>query len=66
MRLTYEQQTIVEENMGLVGKVIKDKVHGLGQDTAFCYDDLFKSDASAYVRLQLQTKVAVFLHMPTA
>ena len=36
MRLTYEQQTIVEENMGLVGKVIKDKVHGLGQDTAFC------------------------------
>ena len=42
MRLTYEQQTIVEENMGLVGKVIKDKVHGLGQDTAFCYDDLFQ------------------------
>ena len=42
MRLTYEQQTIVEENMGLVGKVIKDKVHGPGQDTAFCYDDLFQ------------------------
>ena len=42
MRLTCEQQTIVEENMGLVGKVIKDKVHGLGQDTAFCYDDLFQ------------------------
>ena len=27
MQLTAEQQRKVEENMGLVGKVIKDKVH---------------------------------------
>ena len=31
MTLTPSQQRIVEENMGLVGKVIKDKVHGIGQ-----------------------------------
>lgn len=42
MRLTCEQQKIVEDNMGLVGKVIKDKVHGLGQLTANSYDDLFQ------------------------
>ena len=29
MTLTTEQQKKVEENLGLVGKVIKDKVHGL-------------------------------------
>ncbi len=42
MILSPEQQRVVEENMGLVGKVIKDKVHGLGQDHAFTYDDLFQ------------------------
>ena len=38
MKLTREQQQIVEQNMGLVGKVIKDKVHGTG----WSYDDLFQ------------------------
>ena len=42
MKLTPEQQRVVEENMGLVGKVIKDKVHGIGQDSSFTYDDLFQ------------------------
>lgn len=42
MTLTERQQRIVEENMGLVGRVIKDKVHGLGQEGAFTYDDLFQ------------------------
>ena len=41
MTLTERQQRIVEANMGLVGRVIKDKVHGLGQEGAFTYDDLF-------------------------
>ena len=42
MTLTPEQQLVVEQNMGLVGKVIQDKVHGLGQGTAFAYEDLFQ------------------------
>ena len=42
MTLTPEQMRIVEENMGLVGKVIKDKVHGLGQAGTPEYDDLFQ------------------------
>lgn len=31
MKLNEAQQRIVSENMGLVGKVIKDKVHGVNQ-----------------------------------
>ena len=42
MTLTPEQMRIVEENMGLVGKVIKDKVYGLGQAGTPEYDDLFQ------------------------
>ena len=42
MMLTDNQQHVVEANMGLVGKVIKDKVHGLGQEGTFTYDDLFQ------------------------
>ena len=42
MKLTPEQQRVVENNMGLVGKVIKDKVRGLGQLECFTYDDLFQ------------------------
>ena len=32
MMLTDNRQHVVEANMGLVGKVIKDKVHGLGHE----------------------------------
>ncbi len=42
MILTPEQQKTVENNMGLVGKVIKDKVHGLGHAGNFAYDDLYQ------------------------
>ena len=42
MTLTQDQQKLVEENMGLVGKVIKDKVHGLDQLRFFTYDDLYQ------------------------
>lgn len=42
MTLTREQQILVEDNLGLVGKVIKDKVHGIGSDQTFTYDDLFQ------------------------
>ncbi len=41
MTLTLEQQQLVQENMGLVGKVIGDKVHGIG--TLHNYDDLFQT-----------------------
>lgn len=40
MQLTAEQQKLVEENMGLVGKVIKDKVHSAVG--IFTFDDLFQ------------------------
>ena len=43
MTLTPGQQKIVEENMGLVGKVIRDKVHGIGQYGVSSYDDLFQT-----------------------
>ena len=42
MELTPEQQRVVEQNLGLVGKVIKDKVHGLGQTGVLLYEDLFQ------------------------
>ena len=42
MTLTAEQQKKVEENLRLVGKVIKDKVHGLPQSGIYTYDDLFQ------------------------
>ena len=40
--LTNEQQIKVEENMGLVGKVIQDCVHTLGTGCIYDYDDLFQ------------------------
>ena len=38
--LTELQQRKVEENLGLVGQVIKERVHGVGQIGIFSYDDL--------------------------
>ena len=40
MKLTPEQQRVVEDNMGLVVKVIQDKVHDLNRDCCFSYEDL--------------------------
>lgn len=42
MTLTQFQQRKVEQNLGLVGKVIKDKVHAPGQSSIFSYDDLYQ------------------------
>ena len=42
MQLTNDQRQIVEENMGLVGKVIGDKVHNLNKGINYTYDDLFQ------------------------
>lgn len=40
--LTELQRRRVEENMGLVGLVIKERVHGIDQIGIFSYDDLFQ------------------------
>ena len=42
MKLTKEQQRIVEENLGLVGKVIKDRVHNINGLGLYTYDDLYQ------------------------
>lgn len=42
MKLNAEQQKVVDKNMGLVGQVIKDKVHGVGQLGIYSYDDIFQ------------------------
>ena len=42
MTLTKEMQKKVEENMGLVGKVISDKIHGFDTPNFYSYDDLFQ------------------------
>lgn len=42
LSLTTEQRVKVEENMGLVGKVIGDCVHTLDKGCIYTYDDLFQ------------------------
>jgi len=42
MKLTREQQIKVEENMGLVGKVLKDKLHGQSSVGSYTREDLFQ------------------------
>lgn len=42
MRLTEEQCQLVTDNMGLVGKVIQDKVHSPNQLGIYTYDDIFQ------------------------
>ena len=42
MKLSPDRQRIVEENLGLVGKVIRDKVHGINQMGMFDYYDLYQ------------------------
>jgi RNA polymerase sigma factor (sigma-70 family) len=40
--LSSERNKLIEENMGLVGKVIKDKVSGIKDIGIFTYEDLFQ------------------------
>lgn len=42
MKLSADQQKLVEDNLGLVGKVIRDKVRGINQMGIFDYYDLFQ------------------------
>lgn len=42
MQLNDKERKVVEENMGLVGQVIKDHVMGIGNIGIFSYDDLFQ------------------------
>ena len=42
MTLSQSQQRKLEENLGLVGKVIKDKVHDPGRNSIYSYDDLYQ------------------------
>lgn len=42
MRLTEDQQKVVEDNMGLVAKVIKDKVRNIDQGIHYSFDDLYQ------------------------
>lgn len=42
MKLTEKQGQLVTDNLGLVGKVIKDKVHSPNQLGIYAYDDIFQ------------------------
>ena len=58
--MTQEQLRIVEENMGLVGKVIKDKVRQLGQPGTPCYDDLFQTGCVGLIKAAMTDKGGTF------
>lgn len=60
MKLTAQQQKIVEENIGLVGKVIKDKVHGLNQSGFYTYDDIFQIGCIGLSKAAATDKGGVF------
>ncbi len=42
MKLTAQQQKLVEDNLGLVGKVIFQKVYDIDKLPFYTYDDLFR------------------------
>lgn len=58
--MTQEQQRIIEENMGLVGKVIKDKVRQLGQPGTPSYDDLFQTGCIGLIKAVMTDKGGTF------
>lgn len=58
--MTEQQQRIVEENMGLVGKVIRDKVHGLGQPGVPEYEELFQTGCIGLCKAALTDKGGCF------
>jgi len=60
MTLTPEQMRVVEENMGLVGKVIKDKVRQLGQPGIPSYDDLFQTGCIGLIKAAMTDKGGTF------
>ena len=58
--MTQEQQYLVERNMGLVGKVIKDKVHGLGQPGVPNYEDLYQIGCIGLCKAAISDKGGCF------
>lgn len=58
--MTQEQRKIVEDNMGLVGKVIKDKVRQLGQSGIPSYDDLFQTGCIGLIKAAMTDKGGTF------
>lgn len=60
MKLTVQQQKMVEDNIGLVGKVIKDKVHGLNQPGFYTYDDIFQIGCIGLSKAAATDKGGVF------
>lgn len=60
MKLTVQQQKMVEDNIGLVGKVIKDKVHGLNQLGFYTYDDIFQIGCIGLSKAAATDKGGVF------
>lgn len=65
MKLTQEQQKKVEQNMRLVGKVIKDKVHGTNQLLSIHMMILCRLVILDYVKQPIQIRVDVFRLMHT-
>lgn len=60
MKLTVQQQKLVEDNIGLVGKVIKDKVHGVNQMGFYTYDDIFQIGCIGLSKAAATDKGGVF------
>lgn len=60
MILTSEQMRVIEENMGLVGKVIKDKVRGIGQPGTPEYNDLFQTGCVGLIKAVATDKGGTF------
>ena len=58
--MTQEQRKIVEDNMGLVGKVIKDKVRQLGQPGTPSNDDLFQTGCMGLIKAAMTDKGGTF------
>jgi len=58
--MTPEQQKIVEANMGLVGKVIKEKVRRLGQPGTPSYEDLFQTGCIGLCKAVMTDKGGCF------
>ena len=58
--MTQDQQYLVERNMGLVGKVIKDKVHGLGKLGVPSYEDLYQIGCIGLCKAAISDKGGCF------
>ena len=60
MKLTAAQQKLVEDNLGLVGKVIAQKVRGLHNIPYYTYDDLFQIGCIGLSKAAATDKGGVF------